>query len=281
MSSTPTKCPHGQIKRRSYLKLSHHRRTYRRKNGKIVHSAKVKTTRVKSRCIKDRGLKGKSPRNIPSLKKGLLSKYNYHLNLPQNQRRRALDNALKENDVIKLIKRVVVLSTFFKNTMPEYSKRAMEDYLWLIDIKNKSRNKSSNKILYKSHSKIRSLSRNRNHSLSRNRNRSLSRNRNRSLSRNRNRSLTRNRNRSMTSYKSPSRSMSRNRNRSMTRYKSPNRTRNRNRSMTRYKSPRLSLNKNRSMTLNMNYDNTPMGANISRSNSKPRVMERVYVGTYY
>jgi hypothetical protein len=64
-------------------------------------------------------------------KEGSLEKYGYHIINTRDTRRRALNKAIsdkKSKDALNLlIKRLNVLSIYFKNTKPLYSSRARED----------------------------------------------------------------------------------------------------------------------------------------------------------
>jgi hypothetical protein len=64
-------------------------------------------------------------------KEGSLEKYGYHIHDTRDTRRRALNKAIaykKSREALNLlIKRLNVLSIFFKNTKPLYSSRARED----------------------------------------------------------------------------------------------------------------------------------------------------------
>jgi hypothetical protein len=124
----------------------------------------VKAVRVKSKCVKDRGEKGKGPKLIPKLKKGLLAKYGYHdvMHMTQKARRTALRKALKaygRDNLIDKLNAVVVLN---KNTNPALSRRFAMDRNWVEKQKKRSRSRSrSRKRKSKSKSKSRSRSRKR------------------------------------------------------------------------------------------------------------------------
>ncbi|AAC96894.2 hypothetical protein PBCVAN69C_583L [Paramecium bursaria Chlorella virus AN69C] len=64
-------------------------------------------------------------------KEGSLEKYGYHVSDTRDTRRKALNKAIadkKSRDALNLlIKRLNVISIYFKNTKPLYSSRAKED----------------------------------------------------------------------------------------------------------------------------------------------------------
>jgi len=99
-------CPRGTIRRKAYT----------RKNGK----------RVKSSCVKDRGLPGKG-RKLFTLKKGELSKYGYRLSNTRPSRQAALVKAAKHIERNTLIRKLNVLAILHKNTNTFFSRRARED----------------------------------------------------------------------------------------------------------------------------------------------------------
>ena len=104
-------CPNKTIRRKAYT----------RKNG----------TRVKSSCVKDRGIPGKG-KKLFTLKKGGLSKYGYRLSETRPSRQAALRKALKHIPRNTLIRKLNVLSILHKNTNPLFSRRAKEDLKKLI-----------------------------------------------------------------------------------------------------------------------------------------------------
>lgn len=107
------KCPKGFIIRNSYIK-----------------NMKGKSISVKSKCIKSRGLPGKTSdrykgknKGIGPLKKGELSKHGYSniKSLPQSKRRKYLNSAIKEYGSSKILKKLGAVKTYQKNKSPEVS----------------------------------------------------------------------------------------------------------------------------------------------------------------
>ena len=88
------KCPKGSISRKSYL--------YRKKS---LNDRKIK---VRSSCVKSKGKRshGLRPKRVlPSLKKGSLTKYGYHLSETAENRHKALRKAYNVYGYSTLIKK--------------------------------------------------------------------------------------------------------------------------------------------------------------------------------
>ena len=112
----PQQCPEGQIRRKAYT----------RKDG----------TFVKSTCVKDRGLPGKTPlkrRSLPIPVKGALGKYGYS-NIAKTlarDRREALLKGVKDTDYATIIRRINLIANYNKNSNPEVFKRIKSDITWM------------------------------------------------------------------------------------------------------------------------------------------------------
>lgn len=102
----PKKCSSGQT-----LKKGYKRSSYVRKSGSKVHATNVPAT-----CIKKRGQSKKSTVKIPGMQNysGLLRSFGYELDLPAEQRKKALIKALKTVDPLFILRRLVSLRTFRK-----------------------------------------------------------------------------------------------------------------------------------------------------------------------
>lgn len=121
-------CPKGKIKRKAYQRAA-----YKRSDG-----TRVKATKVPAACIKDRGLPGKTKKNIIGpLKKDILGKYGYE-DIDEKSdlsRHRALGKAhrsKKESD-LSVYRRLIALSTLNKRTNPKVSKILRNDAKWYKD----------------------------------------------------------------------------------------------------------------------------------------------------
>lgn len=114
------KCPSGKIRRKSYI-----RKSYKRKDGKIVKGSKVPSV-----CIKDMGKPGKG-KKLFTLKKGDLVKHGYSLKISVEQRRNALQKSLRNIDNGTLVKKLNALYVLHKNTNLIYAKRARSDMKWI------------------------------------------------------------------------------------------------------------------------------------------------------
>jgi hypothetical protein len=134
-------CPPGETLRKGYS-----RRQYTRKNGKTVASVYIPPKCVKIRgkgrkTYKDKkssdSSKGSNPKITSNeykkfvLKKGLLSKYGYHIHLPIEERQDALKKALRENEPLEVFKRLNILYIFNKNKNPKNAKLFKMDSQWV------------------------------------------------------------------------------------------------------------------------------------------------------
>jgi hypothetical protein len=65
-----------------------------------------------------------------SLKRGALTKFGFHIDLPANQRHEALAKAVRKDGYAKVLKRVVLLKTYNKH-QPYLRKKVDSDVKWL------------------------------------------------------------------------------------------------------------------------------------------------------
>ena len=127
-SSKSSKCPKGKIRRKSYVRRSHMRQPYRSKSKskskrKSVMGSYVDRTRVKSRCIKDRGKPGKGPKTLPPIgKKGFLRRHGYSVKKTVAQRERSLKRASKEENPLAVLRHLNLIRNY---TADKKSKRVM------------------------------------------------------------------------------------------------------------------------------------------------------------
>ena len=100
--------------------------------GKIMRDAYVRKdgTRVKAKCVKDRGLPGKGPR-LFTVKKGGLTKYGYRLDDKDAIRHQALGKARKKIPYATLVRKLNAIRILHKNTNPTYSRKLKKDMDWL------------------------------------------------------------------------------------------------------------------------------------------------------
>lgn len=108
----PSPCPKGMIRRASYKK----------KSGK----------KVKYGCVKDMGKPGKGPKLIvmPSEDIGLLGDFGYSLKKSHKDRVKALKNACKKHEMLKILRHVNALRTLFKSNESYYNKLD-KDMKWI------------------------------------------------------------------------------------------------------------------------------------------------------
>ena len=124
------KCPKGYIIRNSYI-----RNPFTKKSGAHV-SKKV----ISAKCIKSRGLPGKTSnrykgpnKGIGPLKKGELSKHGYTSikNMGVRKRHKALDSAVKEYGSPMILKKLGAIKTYQKNKSPQVSELLYSNMKWL------------------------------------------------------------------------------------------------------------------------------------------------------
>ena len=109
------KCPKGSISRVSYTYL-------RKSTGKKV--------KVKSACIKSRGLRSlgvKTKRVLPTLKKGTLKQYGYSTKDSDEKRHIALKKAVKAYGYSGVVKKLNAVKLLTKNTFPSTSRIYSKD----------------------------------------------------------------------------------------------------------------------------------------------------------
>ena len=115
-------CPPGTIRRAGYVRhLSSRGHTVRRKGKIIITKPKVRATRVRSACIKDRGLPGKGPTGtkIGPLKKGELIKYGYSFRLSDKLRHEALLRAIKAYGALQTYHKLDAVAKLSKRVAPD------------------------------------------------------------------------------------------------------------------------------------------------------------------
>lgn len=102
-------CKSGQIRKKSY----------RTKRG----------TKVRSTCIKDKGLPGKGPKILPKPKSGILEKYGYKniKNLTATQREEILEKAAKQLGYKDIIKHLTLIHNLSHRSNPEVAKLMKHD----------------------------------------------------------------------------------------------------------------------------------------------------------
>ena len=105
------KCPFGSISRIGY--------NYKKKS---LNNRKIK---VRSACIKSKGKRSygvKPKRVLPTLKKGSLTKYGYHVSETTDNRHKALKKAFKEYGYSSLIKKLNAVRIYNKSRPAVYQK---------------------------------------------------------------------------------------------------------------------------------------------------------------
>jgi hypothetical protein len=121
--------------------------------NKIIRSAYTRSNgkRVRSVCVKNKGLLGKTPKSkkvLPKLKHGLLSKYGYHLNENSTKRQSAIRKAMNDEGILPIYRRLVVLKSYHKNEPGITYNRIKSDVKYAKEIfdKNKKKIKKSKNV---------------------------------------------------------------------------------------------------------------------------------------
>lgn len=118
------RCKSKQIIREGYA-----RKSYRRKSGIYVHSAKIRPG-----CIRAVGLsrkRGRKGTQLFVLKKGELTKYGYHANNSEMKRHQALHKALRDIKPLSVYRKLNALYVLNKNKDPTISKLYRRDAEWV------------------------------------------------------------------------------------------------------------------------------------------------------
>jgi hypothetical protein len=127
------------IVREGYTRSAYHRKAYHRMDGTFVHAADVAKTVVPPARIAARGRaaitghKGAKVINLVGPDEKHLGSYGYHIKEAQTTRHRALGKAVAHYEAVPVFRRLVALSTLFKNTEPSLSKRAHSDAKFVHD----------------------------------------------------------------------------------------------------------------------------------------------------
>lgn len=132
-------CPPGTIRRAAYVRhLSSRGHTVRRKGKFIVTKPKVRATRVRSACIKDKGLPGKGTtgKQIGPLKKGELIKYGYSYRLSDKMRHEALKRAVKAYGPLETYHKLDAVAKLSKRVAPDASAIFAMDRDWVREMLN-------------------------------------------------------------------------------------------------------------------------------------------------
>jgi Family of unknown function (DUF5771) len=132
-------CPPGKVSRSSYTrhftnsvrKLGYTRKTKTGKEIKVF--PKKNSVYVPSSCINDVGKPGKLPDapRIGPLRKGELKKFGYSYKLPDSDRRRALEKAVKVKGALDIFHKLDAVAKLSKRAAPAASKTFAEDRDWV------------------------------------------------------------------------------------------------------------------------------------------------------
>ena len=123
-------CPEGMVKRKGYTRTS-----FVRSSGSPVRGSRVKAT-----CIPDRGSKGRAWKlkyqtmGIGPLKKGELSMYGYHYDLPASKRHTAIRKASKTFGTLSVERKLNALAVYNSKRFPSRSKIYKADSNYAAEI---------------------------------------------------------------------------------------------------------------------------------------------------
>ena len=102
----------------------------RRKGKLIITKPKVRATRVRSACIRDRG-EGTTGTRIGPLKKGELIKYGYSYRLSDKMRHEALVKAIKAYGPLETYRKLDAVAKLSKRVAPDASDIFAMDRDWV------------------------------------------------------------------------------------------------------------------------------------------------------
>lgn len=134
------KCPRGYIGRAAYVRRYS---TSVRSRGYTVRKASGKTYKVHPReknlyvpasCIKDTGKPGKGVsmgKAITPLRKGELTRYGYSTQLPENERKRILLQAVKDLGGLAIYRKLDAVAKLSLRISPENSRIFAKDREWV------------------------------------------------------------------------------------------------------------------------------------------------------
>ena len=94
-----------------------------------AYSYRRKSSPVKSRAIKNRGLPGKGPYTLPPLSPGKL--YGYTVAAPVSSRRKSLSVAMRKNSPLTVFRRLEVLARYLKRTSPTATRTILSNASWV------------------------------------------------------------------------------------------------------------------------------------------------------
>ena len=138
-TATAKACPEGYLLRKGYTRKFSSRtknRGYTVKRGDAVYRVYPKTEpiRVRSACVKDRGLPGTiTGPGIGPLKRGELIKFGYSFRLPVQLRRTALKKAISEYTALSVYRKLDAVAKLSVRTNPRASSRFAADRDWVRD----------------------------------------------------------------------------------------------------------------------------------------------------
>ncbi len=130
----PKSCGPGQIRRASYDRKAHSRKSYRRGSTKVKGSY-VDRTHVPSACVKDMGKPGKTPKSKRVLprpgEKLHLSKYGYATHKAPSERHAALMKAAEKSGepMLTVLRRLNLLANYQADPRAKAAMREDVDYM--------------------------------------------------------------------------------------------------------------------------------------------------------
>ena len=137
---TKKQCPPGKIARKGYVRRitsKVHKQGYSKKTktGKTIKVyPKSKSIFVPAACVKDLGKRGKLPEGAPKigpLRKGELRKHGYSYKLPEQERRAALQKAIKELGALDTYRKLNAVAKLTTKTSPGASATFSSDRNWI------------------------------------------------------------------------------------------------------------------------------------------------------
>ena len=132
-------CPKGYILRKGYTRrfrpsVKATGFTVRRKGKVYTVRPKANSIRVTAKCIVNRGLPGKGPREgegIGKLRKGELIKYGYQYRLSNSIREKALKKAIERYGALSVYRKLNAVAKYSVRTAPDASEVFARDRNWV------------------------------------------------------------------------------------------------------------------------------------------------------
>lgn len=92
---------------------------------------RAKSVRVSPTRVRNTGLPGKGPKILPPMRAGALSVYGYSTSAPDSVRHQALVRAANANTALTVFRRLGLIATYTRRTIPRASRMYIADRNWV------------------------------------------------------------------------------------------------------------------------------------------------------